>query len=211
MKNLIIIGARGFGREVAALATQCSGYNKEFTLKGFLDDKPEVLNGFNGYPPVLASVEDYTPAANDVFACALGDVNWKEHYTDKILQKNGVFINLIHPTAIFSQNVVLGNGMIVFGNSYVGNDTTIGDLVTIQGCVQIGHDVKIGRLSHFNAFAFVGGYCTIGEKVTMNVKASVIPKVNIDHSATVGAHSLVIKNPGPWSSVFGAPAKKMEF
>ncbi len=211
MKNLIIIGARGFGREVAALATQCSGYTKEYTLKGFLDNKEDVLNGFEGYPPLLSSVEDYRPEENDVFACALGDVNWKEHYTDKIREKKGTFINLIHPTATLSQNVTLGEGVIIFGNSYIGNDTSIGDLVTIQGAVQIGHDVKIGRLSHFNAFAFVGGYCSIGEKVTMNVKASVIPKVNIAHSATVGAHSLVIKNPGPWSSVFGTPAKKMEF
>lgn len=211
MKNLIIIGARGFGREVFALAQQCTEFNKSFQIKGFLDEKANALDGFQNYAPVLSSVEEYKVLENDVFICALGDVKWKEHYTSMILKQKGELINLIHPTVILSKNVVLGKGIIIFGHSYIGNDTRIDNLVTIQGGVQIGHDVKIGTLSHFNAFAFVGGYCMIEEKVTLNIKASVLPKVKIGQGCSVGAHSLVIKNLGPDTTVFGTPAKKMEF
>jgi sugar O-acyltransferase (sialic acid O-acetyltransferase NeuD family) len=211
LKNLIIIGARGFGREIFALAQQCAEFNKSFVIKGFLDDKSDALEGFKDYAPILSSVEDYKVKENDVFICALGDVQWKERYSNMILKQNGEFINLIHPTATLSKNVVLGKGIVIFGHSYIGNDTEIGDLVTIQGAVQIGHDVKIGKLSHFNAFSFVGGYCVIEDQVTLNVKASIIPKVTVGFSATVGAHSLVIKNVSPFTSVFGTPAKKMEF
>jgi UDP-3-O-[3-hydroxymyristoyl] glucosamine N-acyltransferase len=38
MKNLIIIGAGGMGREIYDLAMFCKGYNKEYVIKGFLDN-----------------------------------------------------------------------------------------------------------------------------------------------------------------------------
>src|ERR1700753_3091385 len=105
MKNLIIIGARGFGREVYNLAVQCGGYSKEYNIKGFLDDKTDALNGFNYPAKVIASVEDYQVTENDVFICALGDVEWKKKYTEIILAKGGEFVNLVHPTVIISGNV----------------------------------------------------------------------------------------------------------
>lgn len=54
MKNLLIIGARGFGREIYNLALESIGYGTEFTIKGFLDDKKEVLDGYDGYPSIIS-------------------------------------------------------------------------------------------------------------------------------------------------------------
>ena len=71
MKNLIIIGARGWGREVYAHAQYSHGYLEDYDIKGFLDDKADALDGMNGYPPILGSVEDYKPQSDDVFICAL--------------------------------------------------------------------------------------------------------------------------------------------
>ena len=59
MKHLVIIGARGAGREVYLLATQMKEYGNEFDIKGFLDDKSNALDGLDGYPPILSSVEKY--------------------------------------------------------------------------------------------------------------------------------------------------------
>ena len=53
MKNLLIIGARGFGREVYNTALESVGYEKEFIVKGFLDGKSDALNGYEGYPPII--------------------------------------------------------------------------------------------------------------------------------------------------------------
>ena len=45
MKHLLIIGARGFGREVYDLAMDCIEAGAEFDIKGFLDDKKDALDG----------------------------------------------------------------------------------------------------------------------------------------------------------------------
>ncbi|KFF05892.1 PglD-related sugar-binding protein [Flavobacterium reichenbachii] len=211
MKNLIIIGARGYGREVYNLALQCAGYQKDFTVKGFLDDKADALDGFENYPEIIGNVEDYTIQENDVFCCALGSVKWKKHYIELIESKNGTFINLIHPTVIIHSNVKLGNGLIAFMYSNISNDCTIGNYVTIQGFVAIGHDSKIGKWSHLNAYSFTGGFAVLEEEVTLNTRSTILPNITVRKGAVVGAASLVIKNVKENTTVFGVPARKIEF
>lgn len=211
MKNLIIIGARGFGREVYDLAIQCAGFNIEYVVKGFLDDKADALAGFENYPEIIGSVEAYEIVENDVFVCALGSIKWKKHYTELILNKGAQFINLIHPSTTLNTNAVVGTGLIVFMNSNISNDCTIGDFVTIQGYVGLGHDTRIDKWSHLSAYSFTGGFVVLEEEVLLNTRATVLPHVIVRKGATVGASSLVIRNVKEGTTVFGVPAKKLEF
>ncbi|WP_166924404.1 acetyltransferase [Flavobacterium poyangense] len=211
MKNLIIIGARGYGREVHDLAKQCSGYNTEYTIKGFLDDKSEALDGFENYPEIISGVEEYEIQNNDVFVCALGSVQWKKHYVELILSKGGEFINLIHPSSALNTNAVIGNGVLIFMYSNISNDCIIEDFVTIQGFVGLGHDTKIGKWSHLNTYSFTGGFAVLEEEVCLNTRATVLPNITVRKGATVGAASLVIKNVKEGTTVFGVPAKVLSF
>ena len=211
MKNLIIIGARGFGREVYNWALQCDTYKKEWTIKGFLDDDSKALDGFAGYDlPVISSVEDYKIQANDVFICALGDVQERKKYATMILDKGGEFINLIRPMVIInSLNVKLGKGIIISSFCGIGNDSTIGDFVIIQAFSALGHDIKIGNYTQVNAYTHIGGNCEIGDNVTLNPGSIILPKVKIGDNSTVGAGSVVLKNVESDVTVFGNPAKRI--
>ncbi|MDQ8013471.1 MAG: sialic acid O-acetyltransferase [Flavobacterium nitrogenifigens] len=211
MKNLIIVGARGFGREVYDLATQCAGFNIEYVVKGFLDDKSDALEGFSNYPQILSSVEDYKIEENDVFVCAMGSVKWKKHYAELILAKGGKFINLIHPSTKLNTNAAIGTGLLVFMYANISNDCIIEDFVTIQGYVGLGHDTKICKWAHVSSYSFTGGFVVLEEEVTLNTRATVLPNIIVRKGATVGAASLVIKNVKENTTVFGIPAKKIEF
>ena len=206
MKNLIIIGARGFGREIYSIATQCKEYQKEWTIKGFLDDKLDALEKFVNYPKVLSSVEEYEIKQNDVFICALGNVKYKKKYTNLIMVKGGKFINIIHPTSIISKNTKLGTGIIVCPFTYVSNEVTIGDFVTIQSHCAIGHDVKIGDYCQVNALSFFGGFSKLEDEVTINPGSMILPKKVIGENSVVGINSSVIGNIKPNRSVYGNPA-----
>ena len=69
MKQLLIIGARGFGREIYDLAINSQGYSVTFIIKGFLDDKKDALDEFLNYPSIVSSVENYEIQIDDVFIC----------------------------------------------------------------------------------------------------------------------------------------------
>ena len=60
MKNLIIIGARAYGREVYNIAIQTKEYNTDWVVKGFLDNDDSVLSNYpDSYPPIISSIDDY--------------------------------------------------------------------------------------------------------------------------------------------------------
>jgi sugar O-acyltransferase (sialic acid O-acetyltransferase NeuD family) len=209
MKNLIIIGARAFGREIYNLAIQTKEYNTQWTIKGFLDDNMNAADGFKNYPSVISSVEEYTPQENDLFICALGDVKYKKKYVNLIIGKGGIFTNLIHPTVIFNQNVKMGTGNIIGAYSFISNDVTIGNFVTIQTHVAVGHDVIIGDYCQINAQTFFGGFVKIEEEVTINPGATVAPKKTVAENTVVGINSSVLKNTKPNCTVYGNPAKEI--
>ena len=125
MKNLIIIGARGFGREVHDSSKMCRGYDSIFSIKGFLDDKSDALDGFVGYPPILDSVEHYVPQEDDVFIVALGDGVYRKKYGDMIEAKGGELINLVHQQSIVSEHAHIGKGCIILRQVSISNDVNI--------------------------------------------------------------------------------------
>lgn len=211
MKNLIIIGARGYGREVFNLATQCAGNKIEYTIKGFLDDKKDALSGFNYPVGILSSVEDYIIEPNDVFVCALGSVEYKKKYVEIIKNKGGEFINLVHPTVVLHNNISLGEGLIMFGYSGISNECVVGDFVTFQAYSIIGHDCKVGNWCHINAYSFLGGYAELEDEVTLHTRATILPGVKVGKGAIVGTGSIVIKNVKPGITVYGNPAKELKF
>lgn len=209
MKKLIIIGARGFGREVFSLATRSIGYNEEFSIKGFLDSKSDVLDEFENYPPIIGSVEDYEIQEDDVFVCALGSVKWKKHYIEIILEKGGQFINIIEKSVRMGENVSLGKGCIICEYSVINNDAVIDDYVSIHSHSLFGHDVVVGKYSHIGAHCFFGGYAKVREEVTVYVRSTILDRLEIEKGATVGAGSLVVKKVKSETTVFGNPAVKI--
>lgn len=211
MKELLIIGARGFGREIYSLAKRAIGYNEDFVIKGFLDDNAAALDGFINYPPILGSVEDYVISESDVFICALGSVNWKKHYIKIVHSKGGAFINLIDKSIILNENVAIGTGCIICENVILSNDIIINDFVTIHPFTNFGHDVRIGNYVNIGAYCFFGGFSVIEDEVSVYVRATILDRLRIGKNATVGAGSVVIRNVKENTSVFGNPAKKIEF
>ncbi|MFY8008313.1 MAG: NeuD/PglB/VioB family sugar acetyltransferase [Flavobacterium sp.] len=208
MKNLVIIGASGFAREMYDLALACYGSQSDFRVKGFLSDNPSNIEAM-GYPPVLNTVTDYEPEENDVFFCAIGNLYHRRKTVEIILSKGGVFINLIHPTAIISPSVKLGIGVGIKAYCVLASDVTVEDFTFLQSSVIMGHDVHIGRFCQVNSFAFFAGYVRVHDMVSVNAGVRIIQNVVVEEEAVVGIGSVVLNRVRKNSTVFGNPAKRI--
>ena len=209
--NLIIIGARGWGREIFNMLPECLGFGTEYSVKGFLDDNRVALDGFSGYPSILGSVEDYIVEPDDVFICALGDPFWKKHYTEIVLKKGGQFISIIHHSASIQRNTVIGEGCIICSSVRLSCDIKVGNHVTFQSYSIVGHDAQIGDFCHLGCRTFMGGYSILGEESILQTNAIILPHIRIGNACKVGAGSVVIRKVKSGDTVFGNPAKKIDF
>lgn len=209
MKNLIIIGAGGYGRELCNFATTCHGYGTAFTLKGFIDDTPDPLGGFPGYPPVLGRIVEYAPQPGDVFICAIGDIQGRKKCTQMIESRGGEFISLISLYATIERNSVLGRGCVVQAGVGISCDCRIGDHVHFQGMCVVGHDARIGSWSFLHCGAFLGGHVQVGEGVHIYPYAVIHPGKKVGDYATLGAGSFIIRHVPPHATMYGNPAKRL--
>ena len=212
MKHLIIIGARGWGRECYWAAQHTLGYKKEYDIKGFLDSDSHALENLIGdYPPILDSVEDYKIEHDDVFFCAMGDPQWRKHYADIIEHKGGEFISIISELAIVNENTIISPGCIIGACSIVSDNVTLEKHTMIHGYCNIGHDCHIGAFASIESYVFLGGHCNVGEMSVMHPKSMLIANKSIGNKVVVGAASVVMRNIKDEWHVHGNPAIRMEY
>ncbi len=207
MKELVIIGAGGMGREIYYTAINSVGYGTDFIVKGFIDDNTNVLSGFQGYPPMLGSISEYKIQSKDVFACSIGDVESKVRVCEMIKAKGGIFQTLIHKNSTVKLNAKVGEGTIIDSYAIISCDTEIGENCLIQQAAIIGHDVTIGDYCRLDCQSFFVGGVKVGNRCTVHTAAVLNHKVVIEDDATVGACSFVVKKVKKGTTVFGNPAK----
>ena len=73
MKQLIIVGASGFGRELLQWCKDVQKVKKEWEIAGFIDDNLRALDDYECDYRVIGTIDGWQPAPDQVFALAIAD------------------------------------------------------------------------------------------------------------------------------------------
>ena len=210
MKELIIVGASGFGREIIEYIEDINDASPQWIIKGFLDDNINALDDFPSDYKIIGRIVDWQPSQNEVFVCALAFPDIKKKIVNELRGRGAEFISIIHPSARISRHATIGEGVVITPNSNVNTNAVVGDFVSILGS-GIGHDAKIGSFSTFSGRCSVNGHVEVGECVYAGCGVFIAPSKTIGDHATLGIGSVVISNVKSNTKVFGNPAKKLAF
>lgn len=209
MKHLIMIGAGGFGRECYWHALDSIGYGEEFDLKGYLDDTPEgILREDLLSMPRIGTIDGYEIQNDDVFICTIADPHAKEKIINKILDRDGKFINLIHKTAIIHGTVKMGIGNVISHSVTIHDHSIIGNFVTFNG-MHMGHDSVIGDFSSGMGSSDILGNAKVGKRVYLANRSVVLPHAVVEDDAYIGVGSVVLRRVRKGKKVFGNPAVEL--
>lgn len=209
MNKLVIVGAGGMGRTMYDLAKESIGYGDEFEITGFIDDNVDALNDFENYPPLLGTIKDYQPKADEVFVCSIGGHS-RKICIENLLFKGAKFISLIHKTARIGTNVKIGKGTLIGAYTTIAADAELGDFNFIQSMTIIGHDCKIGSWNRIDSQVMMVGATTIGNNNMIHTGAMINHNVHIGNDCTIGACSFVTMNVESGTTLFSAPARRLK-
>lgn len=203
MKDLIIVCAGGFGREVYYMAKSIGKWN----IKGFIDDNLHALDGVNIALPIIGTIKDWQPSKNEVFALGVSNPKTKESIVGLMKAKGAKFETLIAPHSRIIETTTIGEGCIISGS--IGDCVKIGNFVNVMGSM-IGQDSTIDDFSTTTGFTNIAS-AYIGKRVFLGSHSVILNGKKVGDDAFVCAGSIVFSNVKAGTKVFGNPAKKMEF
>lgn len=207
LPGLVIVGAGGFGREMVAWSRQSVQYQRDWVLKGLIDDNPNALAGKNCALPILGSIRDYQPQEDEIFICALGVPAVKRKCTELLLDRGARFTQVIHQTAVLGDNVDLGEGVVMCPFSIASANNRLGRGVTLNLHASVDHDVNVDDWSQLSCHCDLTAAVQIGKEVFLGSSVAVIPGVRVGDGAYVGAGAVVVRDVPPGAKVFGVPAR----
>lgn len=198
LNRLLIIGASGHGKVIADTAVKC-GY-KDIV---FLDDNENVKEcaGF----PVVGKVADATNMEDDKIV-AIGNAEIRE----KIQSKLSNLVTLIHPNAVVSRRVEIGEGTVIMAGAVINSDVIIGKGCIINTGASVDHDCKIEDFVHVSVGAHVAGTASIGRNTWVGAGATVSNNVSICGHCMIGAGAVVINNLAKPGTYVGIPVRMMK-
>lgn len=195
MKKLVIIGASGHGKVVADIAVK-NGYENIV----FLDDD-ETIKECAGFP-VVGKVSQIKEIDGDKIV-AIGNAQIREKIQNDIRA-----VTLIHPNAVISRRVEIGEGTVVMAGAVINSDVKIGKGCIINTCASVDHDCIIGAYSHVSVGSHIAGSCCVDDKVWVGAGAIISNNVNVCEDTMIGAGAVVVKNITKNGIYVGVPAMK---
>lgn len=201
MKNVIIVGASGYGKLVADVVL-----NNGDNVLGFLDDAPQCDEFF--HRPVLGTSQDYAKYKDAEFCIAIGNATVRERIAT--MMEGVKWYTAIHPKAVISPyDVAIGEGSVVLPGAVIDPGVTIGKHTLVNCNAVVAHDCNVGDYCHISVGTNIAGTVNIGNRTWVGIGASVSNNINICGDCMIGAGAVVVKDITEAGTYVGVPAHKL--
>jgi sugar O-acyltransferase (sialic acid O-acetyltransferase NeuD family) len=207
VSSLLILGAGGHGKVVADAAE----FSEQWGNIAFLDDKFE-RDTKHAQWDIIGRMQDLALYAGeyDGIVIAIGDASARMKWMSQVHALGFSLATIIHPRAVISTNVNLGEGSVVMANAVINYGVKIGAACIINTAATVDHECQLAAGVHICPGTHLAGNVSVGECSWVGIGASVIQGITIGRHVMVGAGATVINNINDDLTVIGTPAKPIE-
>jgi acetyltransferase EpsM len=202
MKDVILVGAGGFAKEMLSYIKK----NHEYNIVGYVSN--EENSDFTKEFPYFGIPEKHKLGLDLKYLLAIGNQKSRKYIIDLL----GIdsFDTYIDNSAIVNDTSVIGHGTVICPNVIIGPHVTIGALCLINYNVFIPHDCVIGKFSIFSPGTNIGGEVRIGAGFFSGLSSTIIPRTKIVDNVKVSAGAVVTKSLSKPGTYFGNPAQLLK-
>ena len=204
---MIIIGAKGFAKEVLEILFQLEQLNQLNFYDDINNDVPKKL--YNKFPVLrtLDSAKRYFENIDKRFTIGIGNPVLRKELSEKFTDLGGILTSTISPLAKIGHfGNKIGEGCNIMTDALISNDVTIGKGCIIYFKTIITHDCIIGDFVEISPNAKVLGNSKIGNYCQIGSNAVILPKITIGDNVIVAAGSVVTKDVPDNTMIAGVPA-----
>ncbi|MBP9989377.1 MAG: acetyltransferase [Ruminococcus sp.] len=211
MKDLIIIGAGGLGRETAMTVERINASleEREWKIIGFMDDNLQIQGQRRDGYKIIGTTEEIKQYPDAYFIVAIGDSKIRRRIVKKIkIFADVKFATIIDPAAVIDKRRVnIGEGSIICANTYITLDIEMGEHIYIGANSTIGHDARLGDYATLYPGVNLAGITEIGAATELGTGSQVIQKISVGSNTVIGAGSTVVRNIPSNCTAVGSPAR----
>ncbi|WP_376095750.1 acetyltransferase [Roseomonas sp. CCTCC AB2023176] len=208
MTPVLIHGAGGLGREVAALLRDLAVSGAPYRPLAFTDDAPDVPATVAGLPvhrdPAVLLRAD--PGLRIVVA--IGDPRARAAAAARIEAAAGPrFATLVHPRAWTGDSVTIAEGTIILPLATATADIRLGRHVLLNPGVTLAHDTDLADFATLAPSAALGGDVRVEDGADIGLGARILPRLTLGAWCRVAAGAVVTRDVAPGTTVLGIPAR----
>lgn len=204
--DLLIAGAGGLGRELAAYAAEAHAAGRlAGRPAGFLDDGAPDLHGCP--LPILGTIREYQPHPGQRIVIAVGDPGARAEVAALLRGRGAGFATLVHPLAYVAANAELGEGCVIAPFATVAPHARLGAHVLVNTHAGIGHDCRLDEACTLSPHAVLNGWVRLEREVLLGSGAIVTSRAVIGAGSRIAAGAVVYNDIPAGMTALGNPAR----
>lgn len=207
--RLFIYCAGGIGREVYDIAVKTDPQRAVWSEICFIDDNKDSGEFYGIRQYTYGKFKKSCPASECGVVIAHGEPSTRSLLADKVRCDGYRLESVKDRTAWISSTAHLGEGVILFPNTYISSNANIGDNVLISVGTGIGHDSIIERNTVVSTLVSISGNCVVGSGCYIGTKACIRENLRIGENTIIGMGTCVFRDVGPGMIALGNPAREI--
>lgn len=153
-KDLLILGAGGYGRSIAEVAELMGQWGNIV----FVDDRWPTQKNIDHYT-IISNIQNLSLVQHSNFEAiaAVGNNKIRQKWQQYVIDLNIPLATIIHPHAVISPTVKIGQGVSIMAGCVIGTKTEIQEGVILNIGTLLDHDVKVESFAHLSVGVKVAG------------------------------------------------------
>lgn len=214
-EKIVIVGAGGFGREVASHIRDINDYAvengmpKQWEILGFIDDgtpDSELCHRFGAEHLGGSEAFKSLPAGTYYFT-AIGNGAVRRIIAERADAAGLKAATLVHPDTTIGSLCQIGEGTIVCPGTRITCNLSIGKHCQLNLNVTVGHEAELHDFVTVFPLNAISGFVTLGAESTIGANSVINPGVAVGEGSYVGSGAAVNKDVPEYALVAGVPAK----